>query len=96
MSHDTDKICICVANHNPNPMELHRHHIRPLANGGAESDENTIWLCPTAHVNVHELMRHWFKVSGRPDWEIERTFSIFVRKLARLGYEMSLAPEVNA
>lgn len=90
MSHDTLKVCLCVANHNPNPMELHRHHIRPLANGGTDTPDNVVWLCPTTHVNVHELMRWWFSYAGRPHWEIERYFSPFVRRLAERGWRESV------
>ncbi len=91
MSHDGGQTCLCVRDHNPNPMELHIHHVHPLANGGSDTDENRVWLCPTAHVNVHELMRFWFRAGGRPAWEIERRYSAFVRDLAQRGYEASVA-----
>lgn len=85
-AHDEGAVCICVVNHNPNPMELNIHHVQPLANGGADDDTNRVWLCPTAHVNVHELMRHWFRLGGPPPAEIRMRFNSYIRELAREGY----------
>ncbi len=56
MSHDQDAVCRCQADHRPAPLELHRHHVWPLAMGGPERDENVVWICPTTHTNIHELL----------------------------------------
>lgn len=87
--HDTGQKCICVANHNPNPMELNRHHIWPLGMGGPDTEENTVWLCPTAHANVHELLRAYIRYEGSPPWEIRRQFSPYIRAIAEEGYKLS-------
>lgn len=57
MAHDGGQSCACVADHNPNAMELHRHHIRPLYLGGADTAENVVYNCPTTHANTHEILR---------------------------------------
>lgn len=86
MSHDHGKVCTCVADHNPEPQELHRHHIWPLAQGGPDTEENIAWLCPTSHVNVHELLRAWEEYNGEPPWDIKVHFNPKIRNLALLGY----------
>jgi hypothetical protein len=45
-------------------MELHRHHVLPLASGGPDVAANLVWLCPTAHANAHELLRLIVKRQG--------------------------------
>lgn len=87
--HDLGEECRCVSNHNPNPMELNRHHIWPLGMGGPDTSDNIEWLCPTTHVNVHELLRAYEKYEGDPPWEIRKHFSPFVRTLAARGYILS-------
>lgn len=57
MSHDTGRVCLCVAEHRPAPLELHLHHIWPLGLGGPDTPENVVALCPTTHANTHELFR---------------------------------------
>ena len=63
MSHDTGQVCACAADHRPAPLELHAHDVYPLYLGGAEHGE-LVWLCPTAHVNVHELLRLMIRDGG--------------------------------
>lgn len=86
--HDAGQYCLCVAEHRPSPQELHRHHIWPLGMGGPDTEENVVWLCPTSHTNVHELLRAWVKYEGEPPWEIRRFFSPYIRDLAEQGYRM--------
>lgn len=69
MGHDVGASCACVVTHAPMPAELHLHHIVPLYAGGGENPENEVWLCPTSHVNVHELIRAWERAAGEPSWE---------------------------
>jgi len=63
MSHDTGRVCGCAVFHRPAPLELHAHHIHPIYLGGDPRGE-TVWLCPTAHTNVHELLRLMIRDGG--------------------------------
>lgn len=61
--------CLCVADHRPAFTEPEWHHVFPLAMGGPDTPrgrlgENGVWLCPTAHTNVHEVLRMILKRSG--------------------------------
>lgn len=85
--HDAGQHCMCVSDHNPNPMELHRHHIWPLGMNGPDEDDNIVWLCPTSHVNVHELLRAWMGFGGEPTWSIRKYFSPYIRRLAEDGFD---------
>jgi hypothetical protein len=88
-AHDTGQRCACVADHNPNPMELHRHHILPLAWGGAAVPDNEVWLCPTSHANVHELLRAYQTHEGVVPWVIRKRFSRYIRTLAADGWALT-------
>jgi hypothetical protein len=68
MSHDAYRICPCVAEHRPAPLELERHHILPLAMGGPDVAANVAWVCPTTHTNVHEVLREIFRRDGVLTW----------------------------
>lgn len=68
MSHDAGQTCPCQSDHRPAPMELHRHHILPLSNGGTDDPGNVVYLCPTAHVNVHELLRFMLRDGRLWSW----------------------------
>lgn len=57
MTHDADALCLCSSQHQPAPLELHSHHVFPLGMGGLDVPANRVWLCPTTHVNTHELLR---------------------------------------
>jgi hypothetical protein len=37
---------------------IHLHHVVPLADGGADVEENLVPLCPTHHVVAHALLRY--------------------------------------
>lgn len=95
MSHDADAVCRCVAQHRPPVLEYERHHRLPLYLGGLKTDE-TVWLCPTAHANVHELLRLMLR-AGRTlsDHELQaiepRPVSRYAATLARDGYRRFLA-----
>jgi hypothetical protein len=84
MSHDEAGQCRCVIGHRPAPAELHVHHIRPLARGGTRSPDNEVWLCPTAHANVHELLREYERHRGQPPRL--RGYSRYTRALAAEGW----------
>lgn len=68
MSHDEGERCLCVSEHRPAPLELNAHHILPEAAGGQDTPDNLVWLCPTAHANVHELLRLITKANGAFTW----------------------------
>lgn len=64
MSHDEGLVCPCVAEHRPAPLELNLHHIWPLYLGGPDTAANKTPVCPTTHVNVHELLRVFLSPVG--------------------------------
>ena len=58
MAQDTGNIrCSCSSVHAPRVEEFERHHIVPKSEGGKSVPENLVWLCPTAHSNVHKRLR---------------------------------------
>lgn len=86
--HDADGICECVSYHSPVPTHLVNHHIVPLSYGGPDVDENQIWLCPTAHGNVHKLLWDYERAGGLPPWEgVRWHYSAFIRNLAQKAWE---------
>lgn len=93
LGHDHGQRCECVVNHNPNPMELNKHHIHPLGMGGTDTGDNVVWLCPTSHANVHELLRHWVRNEGEPPWSVRQFFSPYIRDIAEDGYRRWFASQ---
>lgn len=87
MSHDRGKVCICVATHRPEPLELERHHIWPLGMGGADVETNVAWVCPTTHTNVHELLRHMMK-AGPLTWR--EVLAMYDRPVSRYAYQLAI------
>lgn len=85
MAHDHGRTCLCVTDHRPRPDELHAHHIWPLSKGGPDTDTALLWLCPTMHVNVHELWRMWDRWGGPPPWPVLRTYSPYCRDVVTHG-----------
>lgn len=57
MSHDAARVCVCVSEHRPPPLEYAQHHVWPSGMGGPDTAENRVWICPTTHANAHELLR---------------------------------------
>ncbi len=86
MGHDHGRRCPCVADHRPVVNELNRHHIVPLYAGGPDVEANVAWICPTAHVSVHELLRAWDAHDGEPPWSVRARFNRHVRVLAEQGW----------
>lgn len=68
MSHDVGMRCVCVAEHRPFPLELHFHHVVPLTWGGPDVESNRVALCPSTHVNVHEILRTLMQVGPMSYW----------------------------
>lgn len=90
MSHDADARCLCVSEHRPPVLEYEFHHVWPLYLGGPDVAANKVWICPTTHANVHELMRLMVAGKGSTDSELsaleERPVSRYAAALARQGY----------
>jgi hypothetical protein len=84
-------VCICVKNHSPVPLDGEYHHLHPLGEGGPDTRENQVWVCPTTHTNVHELLRllkQWEGAFTLADARklYGRTVSPYAYSLARLGW----------
>lgn len=88
-AHDGGRRCRCVAAHSPQPLELNRHHVLPLEHGGPDVESNVVWLCPTAHVNVHELLRLIGRRGGQLSWG--EAVALYPQRLNR--YVFGLAHE---
>ncbi len=90
MAHDSAAVCRCVTEHRPPVLEYERHHLLPKYLGG-DVDGETVWVCPTAHANCHELLRLMLRV-GRTltDFELQavedRPVSRYAATLAREGF----------
>lgn len=86
-SHDAGRRCVCVTEHRPRPDELHSHHVWPLSEGGTDETSEMLWLCPTMHVNVHELWRLFKRHEGRPPWPVLRYYSQYCRQVVQRGWD---------
>jgi hypothetical protein len=80
--------CQCVEKHIPKPMELHKHHIWPVSEGGPNTKDNLLVLCPTAHSNIHKLWRLYESYQSRPPWPILRNYSEYARSIVEMGLEL--------
>ena len=79
-------VCLCVKRHSPRPSILHSHHVWPLGEGGPNVRANLLWLCPTTHMNVHELWRLMDKHSGTVPTAELRRFAKYVREVVQRGW----------
>lgn len=77
-----ERVCRCVAEHSPEPRELHTHHVLPLSWGGRREPANEVLLCPTSHSNTHHLLDAYVRAGGDPGWPVRRRYSRVVRSLA--------------
>lgn len=95
MSHDEGQHCHCVADHRPAPLELAKHRIFPGEFGGTYTKANVVWLCPTTHVNVHEILDLLIGMNGLTEHEvrvlIDRPVSRYAYQIARQGYDQIAA-----
>jgi hypothetical protein len=66
---------------------IHLHHIQPQADGGPDTQENIVAVCPTGHDAIHELLRAWNREGGKPRWPILRHYHPRERALAQQGFE---------
>lgn len=87
--------CFCSATHYPDPTELHAHHILPLYLGGDDVVENLVWLCPTGHANVHEMIRLMMKVGRLTFGEMQDSFpqrlNRYLYNMATTGFDLHTA-----
>lgn len=88
--------CACVGKHIPKAMELHKHHVWPLGEGGPDTKENLLLLCPTTHANVHRLWRLYEKHNGRPPWDMLKNYSEYTRSIVEKGRELRRAAQSNS
>lgn len=86
--HDEDAACACVQRHSPQPRELNRHHILPKYLGGTDQPENLVWLCPTTHVNTHELLTLMIKYGRLTAHECRTMFD--GQPVGELAYTLAL------
>lgn len=83
----TTRICEVHRVHVPKPLRIVKHHIRPLAMGGADIAENWVWVCDTGHYNIHRLMG--YLLSGKP--KLPALGARAERALAKRGYDEWIA-----
>ena len=87
MNHDAGQVCRCAADHRPAPLELNAHHVWPLGMGGPDIAANKVWLCPTAHVNVHELLRLFLR--DHRVWAWGETTAAYEHPVSRYAYRVA-------
>lgn len=89
--HDHGQHCRCIRNHDPFPLELNHHHVWPLYLGGPDTKDNMVWLCPTGHTNVHEMIRLMLKYGRLTFTEMGQHYVIPVNRylyaIAVRGYD---------
>lgn len=78
-------ICPCVKRHTPQPRSLDYHHILPESWGGTRDPSNMVWVCPTAHRNIHSLLDLYVRYKGTPPEHELARFSDFTREKAAEG-----------
>lgn len=99
---DQSLVCRCVAEHRPPPLELHRHHVWPLALGGPDVEENLLDLCPTTHASVHVVLRNLLRygvLTRREAQDVipgDRVVAGYAHDVALTGYQHFLAAGVAA
>lgn len=91
--------CRCSKVHHPDPTELHGHHVIPRYLGGADTPENLIWLCPTGHSNVHEMIRMMMRVGRLTASEMRAQFperlNAYLYRVAVEGYDAYRAAQAG-
>ncbi len=87
-SHDVGKTCLCVYEHRPPVMEFFEHHIWPSGMGGPNVASNRIWLCPTTHANVHEILRMLVARAGLLTYP--QLLALSERPVAKYAYYLAL------
>lgn len=89
--------CLLHAVHRPGikradgKFSVERHHIHPLEYDGPDTADNTVYVCPTGHTAIHELLRAEVKSGGKAPWSIRRFYSVAEREYALEGYNRIVA-----
>lgn len=81
------RTCAAHKTHSPRPQEYAVHHVLPKGWGGAE-DGATVILCPTGHVNVHELLDEYRTLGQTPPWTTRRQYGPGERAVAAAGWDL--------
>lgn len=84
--------CRCSGSHSPRPLVVHSHHIHPQGHGGSDDKSNLVWLCPTAHYNVHHILDYLLKYGHKP----RGRFNPYQLEIATRGYESILKGRASA
>lgn len=61
--------CVLHKTHVPRPLELHKHHVYPVGiarENGWPTVLETVLVCPTGHVNVHNHIARLLKGGAIP------------------------------
>lgn len=82
------RVCRCVKVHVPKIWILHSHHIWPLATGGPDEPWNRLWLCPSTHNDVHDLLRQYRRHKGLPPGSILSRYGLYARVVAQDGWRL--------
>ena len=53
--------CNCTAEHRPSVPYCHLHHLDPVGEGGPDTAENRISVCPATHDWTHVIFRGFQK-----------------------------------
>lgn len=85
--HDGGRICLCMATHRPAPLELVKHRLLPGEHGGTYAEDNVVWLCPTTHVNVHELLRFFVDLGFTPSFY--EVTALYEAPVSRYAYQIA-------
>ncbi len=91
MGHDHGQVCECSVYHQPGVLENVLHHIWPSSDGGPDDPNNEVFICPTAHYNVHELYRAMKKEDRQISFyefgtRYQTQMSKYAYKIAALGF----------
>jgi hypothetical protein len=84
---ETAQPCTIHSMHKPHPYVNHRHHVWPLGEGGPDTQDNQIVVCPTGHANIHEVIRLHKLYMGRPPYSEVKRFSFKEREYGKIGFD---------
>lgn len=88
MTHGGGAVCECRADHRPAPLDGEWHHIWPLGMGGPDVVSNRVFLCPTAHTNVHAILR--LMVGAAREWAWDEVVGHFDAPVSRYAYAVAV------
>lgn len=77
----------CVVHKHRDAVPIDAHHVWPLGEGGPDSEENIILVCPNGHRRIHDYLRLLKRYNGSVPWVSRRLFGRAVKAYAVMGYE---------